>query len=553
MTTLHKGSTVPPLKQALPILAALVAAGLVGNSFPYELFFNIQFIFGSVFAMLALQVLGLRLGTLAALLISSSTYPLWNHPYAIVISTGEVMAVGLLVQRREVRIVVADTLYWLMIGMPLVYRIYEVDAGYDPNDIQQAVSFYAGQDQEVMARSFKRAVEAGEAYDLELRFNSGSGTRKWVRTTGQTEVVAGKTVRVFGHIMDITERKQAEIEREQYFKFFTTSSDLKCIADPNGCVKKVNPACWQTLGYSEAELMAKPFMGFVHPDDRQSTLDERARQLQRSYSLDFENRSLCKDGSVRWLSWRASYNKDDGLTYATARDITERKQVEERIRQSLREKETLLKEVHHRVKNNLAVVSSLLNLQAKQIKDESLKGMFEESQQRIKSIALVHEKLYRSKDLSRIDFSDYITTIIGELRSSYRKEGGEIGVNIRADTICLDIDAAVPCGLIINELVTNSLKYAFPGSKSGEVGISVTESDSLYTLTVKDNGRGLPEGFDHTRTGTLGLQLVEALTRQLRGTLEIRSVAGMEAVVTFSRKDGKLAAAPSASGEGFGL
>ena len=388
-------------------------------------------------------------------------------------------------------------------------------------------------------RSFQRAVEQGEPYDLELQFLSAGGIRKWVRTTGQAECVAGKTVRVFGHIMDITERKQAEIEREQYFKFFTTSSDLKCIADTNGYFKKINPACWQTLGYSEEELVAKPFIEFVHPDDRQSTLDEQARQLQTTFSLDFENRYLCKDGSVRWLSWRAYYNKDEGLVYATARDITERKQVEEQIRQSLREKETLIKEVHHRVKNNLAVVSSLLSLQAKQIKDDSLKEMFEDSQQRIKSIALVHEKLYRSKDLSRIDFRDYITTIVGELRSSYWRAGGEIGVNISADDICLDIDTAIPCGLIINELVTNSLKYAFPGSRSGELGVSLAKFDTLYTLMVKDNGIGLPAGFDHTRTGTLGLQLVEALTRQLRGTLEIKSVAGTEAVVTFHKKGEK--------------
>ncbi len=417
-----------------------------------------------------------------------------------------------------------------------VYRIYEVGADYDPNDIQKAVSFYAEQDQEVIARSFRRAVEEGEAYDLELQFVSANGARKWVRTTGQAECIAGRTVRVFGHIMDVTERKQAEIEREQYFTFFTTSADLMAFADPNGCFKKVNPACLQTLGYSEEELISKPFIEFVHPDDRQATLEEMARQLQKSFSLDFENRYLCKDASVRWLSWRASYNKDEGLTYATARDITIRKQVEEQMRQSLREKETLLKEVHHRVKNNLAVISSLLNLQAKQIKDDSLKAMFDESQQRIKSIALVHEKLYRSQDLSRINFSDYIATIIGELRSSYRTGAREIGVTISTDDISLDIDTAIPCGLIINELVTNALKYAFPANSSGKVGVSVTESDTFYTLTVKDNGIGLPPGFDHTRTGTLGLQLVEALTRQLGGTLQIRAEGGTEAIITFRKK-----------------
>jgi PAS domain S-box-containing protein len=417
-----------------------------------------------------------------------------------------------------------------------VYRIFDVDSDYNPNNIEQAISFFSGQDQTVMARSFKSAVEAGEAYDLELRLDSARGIKKWVRATGQAERAAGKIVRVFGHIMDITERKQAEIDREQYFKFFTTSADLMCIADPNGCFKKTNPACREMLGYDEDELIATPFIEFVYPDDRQATMDEMARQLQLSFSLDFENRYLCKDGSVRWLSWRATFNKDEGLTYATARDITEQKQVEEQIRQSLREKETLLKEVHHRVKNNMAVISSLLSLQARKIKDAPLRSMFEESQQRIKSISLVHEKLYRSNDLSRIDFGDYIRTITNELLSSYHKEGTEIATTITDEEVILDIDSAIPCGLIINELFTNALKHAFPQSRSGEVNISCTKKGDSYTLAIKDNGIGLPAGFDHTRTGTLGLQLVEALTGQLKGTLKFFSGVGTEIVITFSKK-----------------
>ncbi len=144
----------------------------------------------------------------------------------------------------------------------------------------------------------------------------------------------GKVVGVFAAARDITERKLAEAEREQYFKLFQSSSDLMVIADPEGAFLKVNPACTDTLGYTESDLLAKPFMDFIHPDDKQSTIDEMARQLQRGFSLNFENRYICKDRSLRWLSWRASYNKAEGLTYATARDITEQKKAETILRES---------------------------------------------------------------------------------------------------------------------------------------------------------------------------------------------------------------------------
>jgi len=139
-------------------------------------------------------------------------------------------------------------------------------------------------------------------------------------------------VRVYGNIIDITERKKVEAEREQFFKFFQISSDIMVIADPNGAFKKVNPTTLDVLGYSESELISKPFVDFIYSDDKQSTLDEMARQIKLGFSLNFENRYVCKDGTLRWLSWRANYRKDEGITYATARDITERKLAEEKIR-----------------------------------------------------------------------------------------------------------------------------------------------------------------------------------------------------------------------------
>ncbi|MGO9016148.1 MAG: sensor histidine kinase, partial [Dissulfurispiraceae bacterium] len=214
-------------------------------------------------------------------------------------------------------------------------------------------------------------------------------------------------------------------------------------------------------------------------------------------------------------------------------EISVRKKAEQQIKQSLKEKETLLREIHHRVKNNMAVVSSLLSLEAKKIKDATVRALFEESQQRIRSIALVHERLYQTKDLSAINFEGYIKSIIAEIISLYRIDTSAITTEINIGGIELDLESAVPCGLIINELLTNAFKHAFPNNGGGLISINFAETDGAHTLTIKDNGVGLPEGFDYKEANTLGLQLVKVLTRQLKGTLQIKSVKGTEAIVSF--------------------
>lgn len=181
------------------------------------------------------------------------------------------------------------------------------------------------------------ALHAGrrERFGLEFRFRRYDGHYRWIYDTGVPRFdEAGNFLGYIGSGFDISERKQAEAEKEQYYKFFNTSADLMAIADPNGAFYKTNPACTEVLGFTEQELVAKPFIDFVYPEDRQPTLDEMARQIEISYSLNFENRYVCKDGSIKWLSWRATFVKSEGITYATARDITERKHQEETIRRS---------------------------------------------------------------------------------------------------------------------------------------------------------------------------------------------------------------------------
>lgn len=216
--------------------------------------------------------------------------------------------------------------------------------------------------------------------------------------------------------------------------------------------------------------------------------------------------------------------------------IKERKRAEQQIKASLKEKEVLLKEIHHRVKNNLQVISSLLNLQRGSIKDPQTLEIFQESQNRVESMALIHEQLYRSKDLSQIDFADYIRNLVANLFCSYEVRANAITLKINVDNVLLDINAAIPCGLIINELIANSLKYAFPVGKDGELWIQFSSKDDKFTLIVADNGVGIPKDLDFQNTNSLGLQLVNALTEQLEGNIKLDNSVGTKFIITFTKK-----------------
>ncbi|MBD2744641.1 histidine kinase dimerization/phosphoacceptor domain -containing protein [Coleofasciculus sp. FACHB-1120] len=217
-------------------------------------------------------------------------------------------------------------------------------------------------------------------------------------------------------------------------------------------------------------------------------------------------------------------------------ELAERKRAEEQLKASLKEKEVLLKEIHHRVKNNLQIISSLLKLQSAYTKEEQVLGMFKDSQNRIRSMALIHEKLYQSKDLSRIDFAEYIHDLARNLLRSYKASSQAITLKTTVNKITLNIDTAIPCGLIINELMSNSLKHAFPTpSEDNEICINIYSSGNhQFILSVSDNGIGFPTDLDFRNTESLGLELVCTLTEQLDGTIELDSSKGTSFNITFS-------------------
>lgn len=207
------------------------------------------------------------------------------------------------------------------------------------------------------------------------------------------------------------------------------------------------------------------------------------------------------------------------------------------VNQLLHDKEMLMREIHHRVKNNLTVISSLLGIQAQYIKDKEAREIFKETENRARSMALIHQRLYSSESLKNIEYSEYIRTLVQDLFRTYSTSPDKVQLEIDVDEIDMDINTSVPLGLIINELVSNALKYAFPGDKSGYVKIGLHKKGKEYVLEVSDNGVGLPEDFDVDKTDTLGMLLINSLTQQIDGTLKIKKKPGTTFKITFPQAE----------------
>jgi PAS domain S-box-containing protein len=259
----------------------------------------------------------------------------------------------------------------------------------------------------------------------------------------------------------------------------------------------------------------------------------------------FSIEGLRKDGTVFPLEVTVAQTwfGERLLLTAAVRDIPERVRAENQIKSALREKEALLKEIHHRVKNNLQVIVSLLYLQAAHLKDEQAFAAFRDSESRVKSMALLHEKLYRSKNLSKIDMSDYVQALTRDLFLTYRLGSPRIQLTLDIENIALGMDTALHCGLIINELASNSLKHAFPGESSGQLSVVLRDLGSgTYSLVVRDDGIGLPEGTllgKRASSGleTIGLDLVLTLVEHLEGRLEVETEGGTTVKIVFKDVD----------------
>ncbi|MBE7555053.1 MAG: PAS domain-containing protein [Anaerolineales bacterium] len=347
-------------------------------------------------------------------------------------------------------------------------------------------------------------------------------------------------------LAEILERQRVEAAlRQSELKYRLLVEQMPVVTyiaklDETGSSVYVSPQIKNLLGYSAEEWMADPQLWFnlVHPDDRDLIIRESQAALSTDRAYRAEYRMFNREGQVVWVQDQTVVLPDEaaqaGLTQGVLFDITARKRAEEQLKTSLHEKEILLKEIHHRVKNNMQVISSLLNLQSNYVSDTQALEIFQESQNRVRSMALIHEKLYRSKNLAEIDLGEYVNDLATYLFRSYKAYGKGITLKVQAEDVHLGIDAAVPCGLIINELISNALKHAFPNNYHGEILVELQKNQQQISLCVSDNGIGFPTDLDFQSTNSLGLQLVNTLVGQLDGTIELQNGCGATFKINFA-------------------
>lgn len=344
----------------------------------------------------------------------------------------------------------------------------------------------------------------------------------------------------FRRMTEAREKEQAELsEEEKKFKHYVENSiDAVTVVDANGYIIYESPSVKRIFGYDPQDLVGRSAFEFIHPDDLKFALDIFSKAVNKPFSTnELEVRFLKKNGEWAYIHISGKNMITDPVIKGiilNVSDTTERRAIEDQLKKSIAEKDTLMKEIHHRVKNNFMTVSSLLSIQAEMLNDTKVNGVFLECQNRINSMALIHEKLYQSDNFSEIEIHSYVQRLISFIQSSYIGNGTLININLHIDnSIKLETGRAIAVGLILNELLSNIYKYAFPKSCEAEVHISIFKKNNFYNLTVKDNGAGFPEEFDISTSRSLGLKLVQMMTLQMHGSLEMSGKNGAEFKIEF--------------------
>lgn len=437
-------------------------------------------------------------------------------------------------------------------------------------------------DRDKIEHKIKETLLMLHDWDFECRITHSDGGIRWVWVKGTLELDDdNEPVNIFGLIQDITERKSAEEELHVLYSdlenrvkertlmlqqsnetleeeivqrkkaedtnqqtlsilnaTIESTADGIFVIDQSGDVSKYNHqflSLWnipQSLIKSRDNI--KIFEYVLKQVKNPEMFIDKIQDVYSGSLLDAFAMIELLDGRI--FEWYSKPKKIGDVVAGRVwsfRDVTSRIQMENQIEKSLKEKEMLLKEIHHRVKNNMQVISSLLFMQARKAKDDQVKEILRESQNRIKSIAFVHEKIYQSKDLEQIDYNDYLRKITRHLFDSYLVDPQSVTLELGSKKIFLPIDKAVPCSLIINELISNSIKYAFPDQRKGIIRIVFDQVADSYILVYSDNGVGMANDIDFGHTETLGLELVRGLIRQLNGTIELDRTNGTTYTIRF--------------------
>lgn len=349
---------------------------------------------------------------------------------------------------------------------------------------------------------------------------------------------SGEIASVYDDITAIKQAEEALAESEEKYRLLVDNANEAIIVAQDMRLKFFNSKVVTVTGYSQEELESMRFDELIHPDDRETVVSHYKRRMEgKKLPSVYSFRMRKKNGRSIWVETNTVVIewKSRPATLNFLNDVTKRMRDQKKLRENLIEKEVMLREIHHRVKNNMQIISSLLNIQSRHIRNPQAQKLFRESQTRIRSMALIHEKLYQSQNLAKVDFRSYIHTLIVHLYHFFGVSPNVIHQNLQIDEIYLDINTAIPCGLIINELITNSLKHAFPPGVEGKVSIEMISWKKQYILKIHDNGKGIAEEVDIFNTKTLGMQLVNMLVDQLGGELSLDRKSGSRFKIIFPK------------------
>jgi len=390
---------------------------------------------------------------------------------------------------------------------------------------------------------FKQRIESeGQVVGLEAAWTRRDGRPLFVRESVRAiRDQTGNTLYYEGTVEDVTKRKRAEEalreSEERYRRLVESVDDMIFSVDRDGVFRTAAGARLREFGLTTEDVVGRTVYDLFP--------QEQARRFRQQQQQTFNSETpMTYEGTYEFAGLKRTelttlYPIEDAsgqveLVGIICRDITERKRAEERIEASLREKEVLLKEIHHRVKNNLQLISNLLELQCQFTQDPQVIPVFQDIQNRVMSMGLVHERLCQSQNLARISVAEYIQSLADYLYGIYGNPTDAIVLDTHIDDVSLGIDAAIPCGLIVCELVSNALRHAFPSGEGGKICIELhSDDDDQLTLVVSDNGIGLDPNLDFKDSPSLGLQLVNLLTKQLKGRIELDRSAGTAFKITF--------------------
>lgn len=419
-----------------------------------------------------------------------------------------------------------------LLWAPITKEVHGFERDYEP-DLESTIElFQEGEHRDTFRKAAMNAVEHEIPFDVELKIISGKGDERWIRATGEPEYKDGVCTRFYGISQDVTARRQAEENlqfSEQRFKTLVQDgSDMIAILDAEANYIYASSTSKSILGIPSESLIGTNAFDYIHEEDKERIHDLLSGMTKNQRVTIPAFRFKNADGKWRWIETTITNMIDDpaikGLV-TNSRDVTEQMIQKQNNLEALKEKEILLTEIHHRVKNNLAVVSGMIQLQIMDEDNPVIRDRLLDSISRIKTMANIHEQLYKSKSFSKLNFAENIRTLVMDIKETFQVNT-KVTIHFNSDCIQMNINQAIPCSQIVNEVVTNVFKHAFPGIAEGDIWIDLVElqdKDKNICLSIQDNGIGLPKDINDNDINSLGLNIINVLSHQLNAKYSYES------------------------------